>query len=212
MSSTTFIDLANAPEPSDEALYSQYLDTKEKEILARLFRKYMTLVFGVSMKYLREKHTAQDATMEVFERLMQHQPSSTIKNFRAFLYVVTKNHCLMKQRGEKTISLEISEEVMESAMEMHPIDKEGHEGKEKALAKCLKELKELQKDCVELFYLKQKSYLDISKELKVTLNAVKSHIQNGKRNLKVRIFSLHKDTIGIIDYSCNRFYEIYRKS
>lgn len=185
MSNTTFIDLANAPEPSDEELYARYLETKEKDLLAKLFRKYMALVFGVSMKYLREKHTAQDSTMEVFERLMQHQPTSTVKNFRAFLYVVTKNHCLMKQRGEKTISMEISESVMESAIEMHPIDKEGHDGKEKALAKCLKGLKYLQKDCVELFYLKQKSYLEISKELKVTLNAVKSHIQNGKRNLKI---------------------------
>lgn len=187
MNKTTFIDLANAPAQSDEELYSTFVETQDREVMGLLFRKYMSLVFGVCMKYLREKNTAQDNTMEIFERLLEHQPSSEIKNFKAFLYVVSKNHCLMKQRGEKMISIEISESDMESAMQMHLIDNSPDEKQDQLLQKCMKTLKDFQKDCVTLFYLRKKSYLEISHDLKMNLNAVKSHIQNGKRNLKICI-------------------------
>lgn len=182
MKDPVIIDVVNAPELSDEELFSAFIEHRDREVMATLFRKYMALVFGVCMKYLREKTAAQDATMEVFERLLQYEPKQEIRNFRGFLYVVSRNHCLMKQRGEKQISIKYSDEDMESSLEVHPIDKE--DAKMDALEKCLKELKDLQKDCIEHFYLQRKSYLQVSKELKVTLNAVKSHIQNGKRNLK----------------------------
>lgn len=79
--------------------------------------------------------------------------------------------------------IEVSDADIESAIEVHPLDVEKEENHE-LLEKCLKELKDLQQQCVEQFYLKKNSYLEISKSLKVTLSAVKSHIQNGKRNLK----------------------------
>ena len=61
------------------------------------------------------------------------------------------------------------------------------DAKEKALKKCLDQLKDMQKACVEKFYLSKKSYLEIAAELKLNLNSVKSNIQNGKRNLKICI-------------------------
>jgi RNA polymerase sigma-70 factor (ECF subfamily) len=187
LNKTTFIDLANAPAQTDEELFNSFIATQDREVMGLLFRKYMSLVFGVCMKYLREKNTAQDNTMEIFERLIQHQPSSEIKNFKAFLFVVSKNHCLMKQRGEKMMSMEISESDMESAMQMHLIDSSRDEKQDQLLQKCMKTLKDFQKDCITMFYLKKKSYLEISRDLKMNLNAVKSHIQNGKRNLKICI-------------------------
>jgi RNA polymerase sigma-70 factor (ECF subfamily) len=46
------------------------------------------------------------------------------------------------------------------------------------------ELKEDQRTCIELFYLKECSYQEIALVTGFSLNEVKSHIQNGKRNLK----------------------------
>jgi RNA polymerase sigma factor (sigma-70 family) len=182
-----FIDLANAPEETDEELYVLYLASKDREVMGRLYRRHMALVFGVCMKYLREKHSAQDSSMDIFERLLTHEPKEPVRQFKAFLYVITKNHCLMKLRGEKMLHIEISPADMESALYVHPIDVDHAEEKHAALERCLKKLKDLQKECVHQFYLKHKSYLEISRDLKVTLNAVKSHIQNGKRNLKLCI-------------------------
>lgn len=182
MKHTEIIDITNAPDRSDEELFATFLETSDNEVLGGLFRKHMPLVFGVCMKYTGEKSAAQDATMEVFERLMTNPVKTEVKNFRAYLFVVSRNHCLMKKRGEKVIHVPILESDMESAMEMHPID--STEQNEKLLAKCLKELKDAQKLCVEQFYLGKKSYMEISRELSITLNSVKSNIQNGKRNLK----------------------------
>lgn len=183
MTKQVFIDVANAPERSDEELYVDFLQSQDNKLLGDIFRRNMALVFGVCMKYMGEKHEAQDATMEIFERLLTHHIKTEIKSFRAYLYVLSKNHCLMKKRGEKVIHMQITEADMESAMDVHPIDET--EQNENQLKKCLSELKDLQKTCVELFYLSQKSYLEISTKLRVTINSVKSNIQNGKRNLKL---------------------------
>ena len=183
MNQPQFIDLANAPEKSDEALYKEFSETRDKAIMGKIFRNHMTLVFGVCMKYMGEKSAAQDATMEIFERLLVQEIESEIKNFKGYLYVMTRNYCLMKKRGEKVVFAEITDRDVELATEMHPIDM-AEPTKESALEKCIEELKDLQKKCVQQFYLKQQSYMQISTGLKITLNAVKSNIQNGKRNLK----------------------------
>ena len=53
------------------------------------------------------------------------------------------------------------------------------------MKECLPKLKTNQRLCIELFYLKNKSYQDISTETSFSLNEIKSYIQNGKRNLKL---------------------------
>jgi RNA polymerase sigma-70 factor (ECF subfamily) len=58
------------------------------------------------------------------------------------------------------------------------------------------ELKDKQKECIELFFLKQKSYQEISMLTGYTENEVKSYIQNGKRNLKI-ILEQKGITIGL---------------
>lgn len=182
MTKHQFIDLVNAPEPSDEELFGLFLKNRDRSILAGLFKKYMPLVFGVCMKYIKDKSGAQDCTMEIFERLIGLDANLSIQHFKPYLFVLTKNHCLMKLRGEKAQYIEISARDMEIAEEVHPIDES--ESKMETLSRCIGELKDLQKSCITRFYLEKKSYLQISNEFKVTLNAVKSHIQNGKRNLK----------------------------
>jgi RNA polymerase sigma-70 factor (ECF subfamily) len=52
------------------------------------------------------------------------------------------------------------------------------------LEKAINDLSQEQKKCIELFYLKQKSYKEVSNETGYSVNEVKSYIQNGKRNLK----------------------------
>jgi RNA polymerase sigma-70 factor (ECF subfamily) len=55
------------------------------------------------------------------------------------------------------------------------------------LEKSITILNEEQKQCITLFYLQKKSYLEITTTTGYTLMQVKSHIQNGKRNLKIML-------------------------
>ena len=55
------------------------------------------------------------------------------------------------------------------------------------LEKTIDELKEEQQTCIKLFYLEGKSYTEITEMLKLDIKKVKSAIQNGKRNLKIKL-------------------------
>ena len=58
------------------------------------------------------------------------------------------------------------------------------------LNKAIEELKPKQKECINLFYLKEKTYAEIVKITGYTFNNVKSYIQNGKRNLRIKLLKV----------------------
>jgi RNA polymerase sigma-70 factor (ECF subfamily) len=180
-------------QPSDAELVEQYCKELSLEVLGILYKRYMLLVYGVCMKYLKNREDSQDAVMQIFETLVRDLPRFEIRNFKSWLYGVSRNHCLMKLRkdhAERNRHEKISTEIfMESTAVLHPIEETENAGLQERLKACLEELKKEQRLCVELFYYHQRCYKEIAVELKLDENKVKSHIQNGKRNLKICIES-----------------------
>lgn len=174
---------------SDEELIGKYRETKDPEVLGALYKPYMYLVYGVCLKYLKNREDSRDAVMQIFELLVQDIPKFEIRNFKGWLYTVSRNYCLMqlrKSRREKDRFPEISASVfMESTATMHPIEEDMHDDLQDRLKACLEKLKEEQRRCVELFYYQKQSYREIARELNIGEQKVKSFIQNGKRNLKI---------------------------
>jgi RNA polymerase sigma-70 factor (ECF subfamily) len=173
---------------SDEELVRLFREKHDLEILGILYKRYMYLVYGVGMKYLKNREDSQDAVMQVFEILVKDIPRFEIQNFKGWLYTVSRNHCLMqlrKKTKEKNLHPEISSAVfMESTAVMHPIEEESDADGQERLRICLEQLKEEQRRCVELFYYQQQCYKEIATGLSIGEEKVKSYIQNGKRNLK----------------------------
>jgi RNA polymerase sigma-70 factor (ECF subfamily) len=149
----------------------------------------MLLVYGVCMKYLKNREESQDAVMQIFEVLVNDIPRFEIRNFKSWLYGVTRNHCLMKLRkdhSEKDRHEKIASEMfMESGDEMHLFEENHEEEMQQKLKTCLEKLREEQRRCVELFYYQHFCYREIAEKLSFDENKVKSFIQNGKRNLKI---------------------------
>lgn len=177
------------PEKTDEELLRQYRETGRLEILGDLFSRYLHLVYGVSLKYLGSREDAQDAVMQVFEKLVTEIPKHEVKNFRSWLYVLVKNHCFMELRARKTEGRRMEgyktvQLIMESEEEVHPLDREDP-ALEDAVKECMEKLKEEQRRCIELFYYEKKCYREISEELRINEKKVKSFLQNGKRNMKI---------------------------
>ena len=75
--------------------------------------------------------------------------------------------------------------VMETEEFLHPNDDLDREGRFDLLEKCIEELNTEQKQCVQLFYIRQKCYREIVEATGYDASKVKSYIQNGKRNLKI---------------------------
>jgi len=173
---------------SDDELVQLFREKPNLEILGVLYKRYMYLVYGVCMKYFKNREDSQDAVMQIFEVLVRDIPRFEIQNFKGWLYTVSRNHCLMQLRKnskEKNRHPEISSAVfMESTSVMHPIDEEPDEDMQERLKVCLEQLREEQRRCVEMFYYQQQCYKEIANDLRIGEEKVKSYIQNGKRNLK----------------------------
>lgn len=180
----------------DTILTEQFKENGDLEILGVLYEKYMHLVYGVCLKYFEDREEAKDGVSNIFEKLITEIPKHDIVNFKSWLYVLTKNYCLMQLRSSKSKDRKKSEwqidqdDFMESSHELHPLD-EDEANLNKVLLECIKELKEQQQCCVKLFYFDNKSYKEIAEELKLEEKKVKSFIQNGKRNLKICIENKH---------------------
>ena len=177
------------PDKTDEELLQLFDRTGSLDTLGALYSRYMHLVYGVALKYLGNREDAKDVVMQIFEKLIIDLPGQEVRNFKSWLYVLTKNYCLMQIRSNKSAGgrlegYKIEQEFMESEQELHPIDIEDH-SVEEALKHCIEQLKVEQKQCIELFYYEKLCYQEIAEMLKMSEKKVKSYLQNGKRNLKI---------------------------
>ena len=175
---------------TDLELIEAYYKQDDTGYLGELFNRYTHLAYGVCLKYLKDRDAAKDSMMEVFERLLAKPPTADIKNIKTWLFVVVKNHCLMKLRKNdpKVISIHSENTFMEIADEVHPLDKENQID---GLNQCIDKLNNEQKACIEMFYLKKKCYQEIVSKTGYEMKKVKSYIQNGKRNLKICLEKLN---------------------
>lgn len=147
------------------------------------------MLYGLCLKYLQDEDNAQEAVMQLFEDLIPKIGNYDIKIFKPWLYRVAKNHCLqLLRKGNKEISLDYTINIMESDEFLHLLSEEDNpEEQLKALHICLEKLSEEQRTSITRFFLEEMSYADIAEQTGLTLNNVKSYIQNGKRNLKICI-------------------------
>ena len=150
----------------------------------------MHLVYGLCLKYLKNREDSQDAAMAIYEHTSGKLISTEVQHFKSWLYMVSKNHCLMELRKKNP---EVHAEIfMESDHVVHLNDEKVALEKDlDALEDCIEQLKSEQRECVKLFFLEKKSYQQVNEETGIDLKKVKSHIQNGKRNLKMCLENKH---------------------
>ena len=169
---------------SDKELIDLYITDRCPYTLPLLYERYGHLVMGSCMKYLRQQENAEDITMRIFGELGAKLLKHDIQYFKSWLYQVTRNECLQflrKHRPQETSSIhELTAPVPEEEELTLQL-----EGQLQLLELAITHLKDDQRRCVELFYLEQRSYNEISEHLSIPLMTVKSAIQNGKRNLKL---------------------------
>ena len=185
-----FTRTVNPEDADDHKLLSSYRESGDLAVLGKLYEKQMPLVYGVCLKYLKDEELAKDAVMGIFEELISKAKQHDIKQFRSWLYVVSRNYCLMQLRAGKKMETVNLDDFMEFSPVLHP-DDNNREAAMMALERCMDKLPKAQKQSIDLFYLKEQCYKEIAETTGFSLNEVKSYIQNGKRNLKI---CLEKDS------------------
>lgn len=179
---------------SDDALFRLYKETKDKESFGEIYKRYAKLVYGACFKYMKNREEAKDVMMDVFEMLMEKIPKQENINFiSTWIYTVTRNKCLIKLREAKKLPKETFEyNFLEKNSDFHMenqgflrlYNEEGQD-QDEIIQATIEKLSPEQRACIKAFYLNNMSYKQIEEQLGFPLVKVKSHLQNGKRNLKV---------------------------
>ena len=180
---------------TDQELLEKFYAGHNNEWLGILLQRYTLLLLGVSMKYLKNEEEAKDSVQQIFLKVIQELQKYKVEYFKSWLYMVAKNHCLMKLRdGQGKLTAEINERMAakpEEETNLQSLAQNDHTLDLMEVA--LKELNAEQQQCVTLFYLQKKSYQEISDATGYSMLQVKSYIQNGKRNLKILIEQKQQD-------------------
>lgn len=174
---------------SDQQLLDNFYSDGNNQWLGALLPRYTLLLLGVCMKYLKHEEEAKDCVQHIFMKAITELPKYKVEFFKAWIYMVARNHCLMRLRARQgKIPVEIKEQHLSDIYEEQ--DKQNHIAKDNLLEKmevALEQLNAEQRRCIKLFYLEKKSYSEIAEETGFSLLQVKSYIQNGKRNLRIII-------------------------
>jgi len=175
---------------SDEELVLLIRQEQASHYVGILYERYGHLVFGLALKYLKNKNEAEDLTAHVFEHLFDKLQKHPIQYFKSWLYTLSRNECLMflrKQKPQSDVSAEMyaihedpTEDLVEKEVQLELLEEK------------IALLKDEQQACIRLFYLEEKSYQQVSDDLNLPLSKVKSAIQNGKRNLKLLLEQHHE--------------------
>ncbi|RYG21328.1 MAG: sigma-70 family RNA polymerase sigma factor [Chitinophagaceae bacterium] len=172
----------------DLTLIASYKLNGDLEVLGVLYNRYMHLVFGVCFNYFKDEERSKDAVMQIFEELVVKLKVHQVQNFKSWLHVLSRNHCLMALRkSSKNQMVSLEDNFVENSDFVHLDIDDAKETQLTVMEKCMETLPEEQRKSVDLFYLQEKCYKEVADITGYDLLKVKSYIQNGKRNLKICI-------------------------
>lgn len=171
---------------TDSELLQLFYNDKDNKWVGILLQRYTLLLLGTCMKYLKNQEEAKDSVQQIFLKVIGELEKYKVDYFKSWIYMIARNHCLMKLRNKNIIIstdelIQLKSEEDTKALQIE---------KEKMLTLIEASMDELsieQKTCITLFYLEKKSYQDIVEKTGYNLMQVKSNIQNGKRNMKISV-------------------------
>jgi RNA polymerase sigma-70 factor (ECF subfamily) len=178
----------------DEELVERFAKTQQPAYFEELYRRYVHLAYGVCLKLMKNEDDSRDVVADVFRILYQKLPTANLRSFKAYLYTVSRNESIGKLRQRRSEMNKQTAFQKTAAAGDSFMENEGFlslmnsaPDKEKLVEAAVQELGEEQRTCVRLFFYEDKSYKDIAAQTGFTEKQVKSYLQNGKRNLRIRL-------------------------
>lgn len=179
---------------TDQELLEKFQKTHNNDWLGILLERYLHLIFGVCMKYLENEEEAKDHTQQICLQVLKNISRHEVTYFKSWLYQVSKNHCLMHLRKSRHLHIQpLTEDARDMQAEPEGRYRNGEEIQINYLQQAMKLLNKPQHTCLEMFFFQKRTYQHISEVTGYSVKQVKSHIQNGKRNLRQAIERLAKE-------------------
>jgi RNA polymerase sigma-70 factor (ECF subfamily) len=166
---------------SDEDIVRRFQETGDKECFAELFVRHRKRVFVACRSFFSDGAAAEDATQETFLRVYRSLHNYKGGDFLAWLTRIARNVCVdewRRRREKETTDFDIYEFPaplsIDSSQETHLIAEK--------VWREMRCLAPAQQRCLEL-KIEGYSYEETATRTGFTIDAVKSHLQNGRRML-----------------------------
>lgn len=188
------VNMESVRSMSDEELAAKFAKSKQQIYFEELYRRYVHLAYGVCLKMMKNEADSRDVVSDVFRILFQKLPTANLRSFKAYLYAVSRNECIAKLRQRKSEMLKQAEFQKSAASGDDFMENEGLNAltnsgpsMEKVVEAAILQLGDEQRTCIKLFFYEDKSYKEIALQTGFSEKQVKSYLQNGKRNLRIRL-------------------------
>ncbi len=155
----------------DTTQFRNFQKSGEVQLINQLYAKYMHLIYGVGYKRTKERKAAQKVVIDTYKSMLQQAPKAKIDCFKTWLYQITIEECA-KIKGHEEV------ETTTNSLGNHILDR--YRVMDKRLKDCFASLSEEEQKCIELFYQKNRSYREISEELKIPENEIRFKIDGAK--------------------------------
>jgi len=174
---------------TDDQLIAAYKDGDQRAFDV-LFKKHLHRILGICANTLEQEEDCKDVTMDMYVVLRRELVRHEIHHFEGWLYTIVRNYCLKLIRERKQQQqMETLDGPWAAFLQETNNLQQQYQDEELMLnlKKAIQELKPDQKECISLFYLDGHSYKEIAEATGLSLNKVKSNIQNGKRNIRIAL-------------------------
>ena len=173
-------------EPADEELVLRFQQTADPQCFAELFARYRRQVYFACKGFFSDGSLGEDATQETFLRAYRNMHRFAGGNFGGWLMRIARNICIDMWRQRQP---EAQSEDTEMSDVPSPEVLDQRSDFRLALEKVMLEMKALspeQQLCLGM-KIEGYSYEEIAGRTGLKLEAVKSHLQNGRRALWLRM-------------------------
>ncbi len=186
---------------SDSEILAKVAETGNIELYYILFERYQHLIYGQCKRYFSNAADCSDMTMHIFEVMVRRVKPAEVKNFTALLSSITNNECISELRKRKSYQKHLNKFSEIKDQQKSFVENDGllrltsglsDEQQQMILDSAIQRLKPAQESTIKLFFIKRKSYKEISDLTGLNDKEVKSNLQNGKRNLKIIVESILK--------------------
>jgi len=150
---------------------------------AQLYRKYASVLFGISLKYSRNKTEAEDnlhdSFMTIFDKIGQYSGKGS---FEGWIKRITVNTVLQKYRKEEHLNV-----VSENTEDIVEVDSGFEDINLTTLLQCIQELPNKYRMTFNMYVLDGYTHKEISEKLGTSTGTSKSNLARARMILKEKI-------------------------
>jgi len=189
-----------AREDADTARLVSRLQAGETDLFAELYMRYFDRIYAYLRISLQDTHEAEDATQEVFIRVLEALPGYERRNvpFRAWLFRIVRNSAINRIRQRQRLSVEAPEELQRRAETSGQVANRSETLdwlEDRDLVGMIEQLPLAQRQVIVLRYMLELRGSEIAEILERSPDAVRQLHQRAMRFLRARMNPVDKEPL-----------------